>query len=175
MAERVLDVAAPMLGRALPESDSAHRPLASGPTASECADRTAGPAPEGVPHEIFSRLTDTYGGDALDVLRDVRDPADWAPVAPRVPLSRAEVRYAIRREMARSLADVLERRTRLALFAAEHAGAAAPAVADALTAELGWDAERRKEELAAFDRRARSRLDWRAAAADGGPREVRGA
>jgi glycerol-3-phosphate dehydrogenase len=63
----------------------------------------------------------------------------------------AEAAHAARNEQARTVGDVLLRRTRLALTAARQVcapGAAAPrAVAEVLAAELGCDAER---ETAAF-------------------------
>ena len=63
--------------------------------------------------------------------------------------------------MARTLTDVLERRSRLAFFATASAAAIAPRVADVLAAELGWGTARRDGELAAFTRDAETRLAWR--------------
>jgi glycerol-3-phosphate dehydrogenase len=66
----------------------------------------------------------------------------------------AEVAYAARREQARTVGDVLLRRTRLALTAARDVcapGAEAPRrVAEVLATELGWDPGRTAREIDAF-------------------------
>jgi glycerol-3-phosphate dehydrogenase len=70
----------------------------------------------------------------------------------------AEVVYAARREQARTLGDVLLRRTRLGLTAARRllGSDALPRVAEVLGAELGWDAGRRAREISAFRDEARA-------------------
>jgi glycerol-3-phosphate dehydrogenase len=91
---------------------------------------------------------DVYGTDrpAVDALAG----ADGRP-HPALSLSSAEIRFAARCELARSVEDVLARRHR-ALFAdVKAARAAAPAVAEVMAAELGWDEERRQAELVRFD------------------------
>lgn len=166
MAERVLDAVAGALGRSVPASSaSAERPLAGGDLdgAASLAAWAASPdiaavlAP--VPPPTRDRLVATYGTEAVDVVRG--GGGDLAPLAEGVPLTGAEVRFAARAEMARSLTDVLERRSRLALFATAEAQAVAPAVAALLAQELGWDAPRVARELAVFGRIADARLRWR--------------
>jgi glycerol-3-phosphate dehydrogenase len=75
-------------------------------------------------------------------------------VHPDMPDLLAEVAYAARREQARTVGDILLRRTRLALTAAREVcapGAAAPRlVADVLAAELGWEPGRTAREVDAF-------------------------
>src|SRR5256885_14059997 len=88
-------------------------------------------------------------------------PAALAPYAGDAPLSSGEVRYAVRNEMARTLIDVLERRSRVALFATAVAATVAPQVAATMAEALGWDSTRRDTELAAFARAAELRLAWR--------------
>jgi glycerol-3-phosphate dehydrogenase len=70
----------------------------------------------------------------------------------------SEVAYAARREQARTLGDVLLRRTRLGLTAARRllAGDAVERVAAVLGAELGWDDARRAREVQAFRDEARA-------------------
>jgi glycerol-3-phosphate dehydrogenase len=63
--------------------------------------------------------------------------------------------------MARTLVDILERRSRLSYFATEAARAAAPRVADIAAGELGWDAHRAARELEDFTRQCDARLAWR--------------
>jgi glycerol-3-phosphate dehydrogenase len=76
------------------------------------------------------------------------------PILPGHPDVLAEALHAARREQARTVGDVLLRRTRLGLTGARALcapGERAPErVADAIGAELGWDAARRAAEVAAF-------------------------
>jgi glycerol-3-phosphate dehydrogenase len=62
----------------------------------------------------------------------------------------AEVVWAIRNEMARTVEDVLARRLRLLFLDAGAAIEAAPAVADILVKELGWSSKRKEEQLDEF-------------------------
>jgi len=98
-------------------------------------------APEGVGAEALEQLAFRYGHAARKVLAIAReDPKLARPIVPGRPDLLAEVVVAARHEQARSVADVLLRRTRLAILAAPQlrtAKAVRP-VADALGAELGW-------------------------------------
>jgi len=75
-------------------------------------------------------------------------------VAGAVPDLLAEAVYAARREQARTVGDVLLRRTRLALQAARDVAgddsAARERVARAMAPDLGWDEARIATEVAAF-------------------------
>jgi glycerol-3-phosphate dehydrogenase len=167
MAERVLETCAEVLGRPLPRVDTAAPPLPGGELgeARDIASYASSPAVraglEGVPTDVAGRLLKTHGSDALEVVACADGPTDLMPIVPDVALTVAEVRHAVRREMACSLADVLERRTRVALFATAAARAAAPPVADVVAGELGWSADRRARELDEFTRRCDARLAWR--------------
>jgi glycerol-3-phosphate dehydrogenase len=98
-------------------------------------------APEGVGADALEQLAFRYGHAARQVLAIAReDPKLARPIVPGRPDLLAEVVVAARHEQARSVADVLLRRTRLGLLAAPQlrtAKAVRP-VADALGAELGW-------------------------------------
>jgi glycerol-3-phosphate dehydrogenase len=67
-----------------------------------------------------------------------------------LPYVKAEVVWAVRHEMARTVEDVLARRTRALFLNARAAVAIAPAVADLMASELGWDEVTRTKQLAAF-------------------------
>ena len=113
------------------------------------------PRVPGVPDDAYDQLAHRYGYAAHEVLRLAAERPDLAaPIQPGMPDLVAEAAYAARREQARSVGDVLLRRTRLALTAAREVcapGAAAPRlVADVLAAELGWDPGRTARELDAF-------------------------
>jgi glycerol-3-phosphate dehydrogenase len=100
-------------------------------------------------HHLGSR----YGTLAGEVEALVaRDAALGDPLVPGLPYLRAEGVYAARHEMATTLLDVLTRRTRAHLFDRPATVAAAPAVADLIGAELGWDAPRTAAEVDAYRR-----------------------
>jgi glycerol-3-phosphate dehydrogenase len=79
-----------------------------------------------------------YGTDAADVQRLVTaDASLGARLDPRLPYTGAQVVYAVRTEMARTVEDVLARRTRALFLDADAARAAAARVATLMEAELG--------------------------------------
>jgi glycerol-3-phosphate dehydrogenase len=61
-----------------------------------------------------------------------------------------EMLYAVERELACTLGDLLIRRTRLAFETADHGWSLAPAIADVVGPVLGWDAPARASELERF-------------------------
>jgi glycerol-3-phosphate dehydrogenase len=80
--------------------------------------------------------------------------ADTALAAPLCPHHRgaaAEIVHAVRREWARTIGDVLLRRTALGLAACQGLDCL-DAVADLMAPLLGWDAERSKSEIDAYCR-----------------------
>jgi glycerol-3-phosphate dehydrogenase len=120
------------------------------------------PRVEGVPAESYPALAARYGDAAHQVLALAAEsnpahPALAQPIVPGLPDLLAEVVLAARREQARSVGDVLLRRTRLGLLAArELGGVGGPIdrVADVLARELGWSSERRGGEIERFAQEA---------------------
>jgi glycerol-3-phosphate dehydrogenase len=119
------------------------------------------PAVEGVPEESYAALAARYGYAAHQVLALAAERGEFAqPVVAGLPDLLAEVALAARSEQARSVGDVLLRRTRLGLLAARElsgpeAGSAARGdpvrrVADVLARELGWDPARVGVEIDRF-------------------------
>jgi len=110
-------------------------------------------APAAVGEEAVEQLAFRYGHAARRVLEIARsDPKLARPIVPGRPDLLAEVVLAARSEQARSVADVLLRRTRLGILAAPQlrtAKAVRP-VADALGAELGWGRRQRSREAEAW-------------------------
>ena len=118
-------------------------------------------APDGVGEEALAQLSFRYGHAARNVLRLAREnPKLAAPIVPGRPDLLAEAAIAARLEQARCVADVLLRRTRLALLAAPQlrSARAVRPVAEALGDELGWSRRQVKREAEA----------WPAALADAG-------
>ncbi len=110
-------------------------------------------APEGVGEEAVDQLAFRYGHAARVALELAReDPKLAPPIVPGRPDLLAEVVVAARHEQARSVADVLLRRTRLGLLAAPQLREpdSVRAVAEVLGAELGWSRRRVRREAEAW-------------------------
>jgi len=105
----------------------------------------AGPDP-------YQALASRYGHAAREVLALAAERGELAqPIVEGLPDLLAEVALAARREQARSIGDVLLRRTRLGLLAArELVGEPVTRVGDVLARELQWSPERLELELTRF-------------------------
>jgi glycerol-3-phosphate dehydrogenase len=122
------------------------------------------PRVEGVPEHSYPALASRYGHAAHEVLALAAERGELAqPIVPGLPDLLAEVTLAARREQARSIGDVLFRRTRLGLIAAHELagdgdgrGGPVARVADVLAGELGWDASRTRLEIGRFAQEARA-------------------
>jgi glycerol-3-phosphate dehydrogenase len=109
--------------------------------------------PDGVGEEAISQLAFRYGHAARAVLDLAwKDPKLAKPIVAGRPDLLAEVAVAARSEQARSVADVLLRRTRLGILAAPQlrGAAAVRPVAEVLGAELGWSRRQVKCEAEAW-------------------------
>jgi len=115
----------------------------------------------GVPDESYAMLAARYGHAAENVLRLAADqPELAAPIVAGMPDLVAEAPFAARHEQARTVGDVLLRRTRLGLLAARGlADRVAPGprrVAQAMGPVLGWEAPRIAAEVVRFEEEARA-------------------
>ncbi len=96
-------------------------------------------------------IMNEYGSDAELVTEMITaDPSLAAPIAPALPYNVAQVVFAARHEMARTLDDVLSRRTRSLLLDQRAALSAAPRVAAVLRRELGQDDRWEADQIRAF-------------------------
>ncbi len=111
----------------------------------------------GLPAETAIHLQQRYGTRMPEVAALVTA-GRGDRLAEGFPYLEAEVLWAVRREMAARLMDVLARRTRLAFLDRAAAIRAAPRVAALMAAELGWDAARRGAEEAEAGERLRGSL-----------------
>jgi glycerol-3-phosphate dehydrogenase len=93
----------------------------------------------------------SYGADAMQVA-DLAgaDPALAARIHPDLPVIGAQVVWAVRHEMARTVEDVLARRTRALLLDARASIDAAPKVAALMAAELGRDSAWERSSVEAY-------------------------
>jgi glycerol-3-phosphate dehydrogenase len=120
------------------------------------------PRVEGVPEDSYAPLAARYGYAAHEVLALAAERGELAqPIVAGLPDLLAEVTLAARHEQARSIGDVLLRRTRLGLLAARELSGAADdgpvaRVADVLAGELGWDGARTRDEIERFRVEARA-------------------
>jgi glycerol-3-phosphate dehydrogenase len=88
----------------------------------------------------MAHLADRYGGEAGTLVAMVELRSDLGnPLVSGLPYIRAEAVYAARYEMARSVDDVLSRRTRARLLGRDASVAAAADVAELMRHELAWD------------------------------------
>jgi glycerol-3-phosphate dehydrogenase len=117
------------------------------------------PTVDGVPAESYPALAARYGYAAHEVLALAAERAELAqPIVAGLPDLLAEAALAVRREQARSVGDVLLRRTRLGLLAARELLASRPGavaepvrrVARVLGTEMDWSPERVALEGEAF-------------------------
>jgi glycerol-3-phosphate dehydrogenase len=109
----------------------------------------------GVPEASYAGLAGRYGHDAERVLALAADRPELATLilGGQIDLL-AEAVYAVRHEQARSLSDVLMRRTRLGIqdgrALSDPSRGEAQRVAEVMAGELGWTPNRLEEELVGF-------------------------
>ena len=114
---------------------------------------------EDLDEEVLDQLAFRYGHAARNVLAAAAENPDLAkPIVKGRPDLLAEVVIAARAEQARSVADVLLRRTRLGLLAAPElrTSKSVKRVAEVLGGELGWDGRRVEAEADAWVEAART-------------------
>jgi glycerol-3-phosphate dehydrogenase len=159
MAERVVDLVCRRLGR-----DAPCRTAALVLPGGECAAaelpaltaRVAAALPRLGPGAA-GRLVRLYGTAAEAIAaRVARDPEAGEPLPGLPEVPRAEIEHVLDTEMALTLTDILERRTRVLLFAPGQGREAAAAVAALAARRLGWDAARTAAELDEYNRLAES-------------------
>ncbi|MHB8894670.1 MAG: glycerol-3-phosphate dehydrogenase/oxidase [Candidatus Geothermincolia bacterium] len=91
------------------------------------------------------------GTDALKVLAMIDGDASLAePLAPGIPHIKAQVKFAVEGEMARSVDDFLVRRTEIYYQAGDQGLGVAGEVARIMGESLGWDAEEGKRQVEAY-------------------------
>lgn len=101
---------------------------------------------------IAKRLVDAHGARWREVAAlTVSEPALARRIVRDLPYLLAEVVYAVERELATSLADVLVRRMHIAFETADHGRAAARVAAAILAGRLSWDNARTRRELERYD------------------------
>jgi glycerol-3-phosphate dehydrogenase len=96
-----------------------------------------------------------YGSDAVAIQKLITDDSSLSrQLDSQLPYLEAEVVWAVRQEMARTVEDVLARRTRALFLNAKAALRMAPRVASILAKELGKDENWQADQITAFNQTA---------------------
>ncbi len=101
-------------------------------------------------------LLRVYGTDIFELQVLCEENPRWQePLHPKLPYPKGVIPWAVRREMAFTVEDVLARRTRALFLEAAAASEVAPEVADIMRLELGLSEEWAKDQVATFQALAR--------------------
>ncbi len=119
MAQNVLDRAVAARGLSASACRTHRLPLIGAPT-------NPG-SPQGPTPALPSSLVARYGAEAAEVVASATCDRPTDPVAEGIDVTRAEFEYAVTREGALTAADILDRRTRIGLVAADRERASAVA------------------------------------------------
>jgi len=115
-----------------------------------------------VPDDVAAYLADTYGMRAVEIARSIQEDHD---AAERLIEGRPEVLacvdWAVERELAATVCDVMVRRTQLFYRDVDQGLGAVPAVAARMAEKLGWDAKRRDAEIARYEAVVAQSRAWR--------------
>jgi len=143
VAEKAVDRTLALLQKAPSASRSSETALVGGDI--ESFDDFVAGAMGDAPPDVMRHLVYTYGSTYKEILKGDRE-----RIVPGSPVLAAEVRHAVREEMASDLASVVLRRTELGT--AGHPGRAVlEACADVIQSELGWSAGRKQQELESLE------------------------
>jgi len=113
----------------------------------------------------------SYGSDAGAIAAMIGgNPGLEQRLHPELPYRLGEVAWHVRHEMARTVEDVLSRRTRALILNAKASIAAAPEVARLMAAELGYDAAWQASQVESYTALARGYVYTDPASRNGGAR-----
>lgn len=146
LAEETVDIVYRKLGQKPPRCVTASLPFPGARMGDAAQMRVSLMATPGVTGRTVDRLIEIYGSRACDVLACAQGDANLlAPLDALSGLIGAELVFAFTHEFARTLSDVLLRRTMVGL-AADGGGALVDRAAEILGTHLGWDHARRQNE-----------------------------
>ena len=161
MAAEVVDKAVKRLGREFRPCATDTEPLPGGEASDLELFRARG-ATLGLPAAVVEHLLRLHGTESAGVCNLTLANRRWLErLHPAHPAIEAEVVHAARKELARTVEDVLVRRLHLYYETRDHGVRAARRVAELLGAELGWDEDRMEREAAAYRRFVAREEAWR--------------
>ncbi len=154
LSRQTVDMVYSKLGREAPESTTSKVPLPGGETKDFVAFAAEFKATSGLADALAERLLKLYGVRAPEVLEMAGDdPSLRMPLGPSAAVESgiigAEVLYALRRELAETLADVLLRRTMVGMGPSVGLDVD-EAAAQVAVRHAGWSEERAAREVEAY-------------------------
>lgn len=151
MAADIVDATERMLGRKVSKSPTLEHPLHGGELPDVAAEVERVRRDTGLPAGRAAHLVHSYGshwphvwGAALSI------PDGASAIVQGLPYLVAEVVYAARAERARTVGDVLIRRTHLAFELRDQGRSLAPRIAALMGTDLGWDDAQQQREVLRF-------------------------
>lgn len=152
MGKDVIDLAAVELRRLVPDSVTNKVPIVGADGYFALAQQLDRIAEEsGLSAESVLHLLNRYGSLISEVLEIIEvDPKLAKPLTKDLPYLKAEIYYAASHEGARSVDDVISRRTRLAFEAPNSAMDLANDVATIIAPVLGWTPKQKKDSVNAY-------------------------
>lgn len=145
LAEQTVDRVGKMLGRRLPDCRTRDTLLPGAYRLDEA--RTALESLQGLSTNGVERLLSIYGGRCIDIVElTLAEPSLGKPIDGGETILAAEVVFAIREEMARTLTDIVHRRLMIGL-AADQGRTLYEIVAAIAAAEFDWSDEYRLQQL----------------------------
>jgi glycerol-3-phosphate dehydrogenase len=113
-------------------------------------------------HSIRRHLVDTYGMRALELAKLCAEhPPLLEPIVPGRIEVMAQVDYAVREELAASVADVMVRRTQIFFRDYEQGLESVEKVADRMAVLIGWSAEERQRSIDEYKAEVALSQKWR--------------
>ena len=152
MGKDVIDLAGIELRRIIPESVTEKLPIVGADGYFALVQQAERIAEEsGLSTESVIHLLNRYGSLISEVLEIIQgDPKLAKPLVKGLPYLKAEIYYAASHEGARSVDDVISRRTRLAFEAPNSAIDLASDVATIIAPVLGWTPKQKKDSISAY-------------------------
>ena len=157
MAARAVDLAAQRLserfGIKSGRTDTDHIAVSGGTMSRDELEHAARriAESESLPSKTAAHLIHAYGSNYRQLIELMREDEQLRrPLIEGLPHLCAEIVYAARSEMALTLADVLARRTRLAMLAGDDSVKCARAAATIMARELGWSDDEASRQIAQF-------------------------
>lgn len=144
MAEQTIDAAMTVLGKKDRCRTKNAYLLGAAGYDSQASESTGG---------LAAHLGERFGMESMHVSNILAEnPSLYAPIVKGLPYLEAEVVHAARHEMARTVDDILSRRTRAHIYSRDAASAAAPRVGELLAQELGYNQTMVDEQVKAYQR-----------------------
>ena len=149
MSEDVIDLAGKELHHEVRESTTERLPIVGADGYNALVQQVSLIAAEAhLPETTVTHLLNRYGSLISEVLELIRQDQSLAkPLTQELPYLRAEIHYAVSHEGARSVEDVVARRTRIAFEADENGAALLEEIADIIAPLLDWGHKERVESI----------------------------